>query len=133
MPFVKLALDDVKEPEPVPEGVYDLRIVKTQDTESKKGNPMTVITIRIEDAGIKNPSPIVHYMTYPDADLPEEQKNFRLLDIKRFLSVFGIPFDPHGFDTDGLQGATANKAMVVQEEGDDKIIRNRIRLPRLRE
>ena len=132
MPFIKLALDDAKEPEPVGEGMYDLRITKAQDTESKKGNPMTVITIRVEDAGIKNPSPIVHYMTYPDEDLPDEQKNFRLLDIKRFLSVFGIPFDPHGFDTDGLVGATG-RAMVIQEEGQDNIMRNKLRLPRLKE
>lgn len=133
MPFVKLALDDTKEPETVPEGVYDLRIVKAQDTESKKGNPMTVITIRIEDAGIKNAAPVIHYMTYPDADLPDDQKNFRLLDIKRFLAVFGIPFDPHGFDTDALQGATAQKVMLVQEEGEDNVHRNKLRLPRLKE
>lgn len=133
MPFIKLALDDVKEPEPVAEGTYDLRITKAMDTESKKGNPMTVITIRIEDAGIKNPSAIIHYMTYPDEDLPEEQRNYRLLDIKRFLSVFGIKYDPHGFDTDELVGATATKAMVVQESGDDDIIRNKLRLPRLKE
>lgn len=133
MPFVKLALDTVTEPESVPEGAYDLRITKVKDTESKKGNPMTVITIRIEDAGIKNPAPITHYMTYPDDDLPEEQKNFRLLDIKRFLSVFGIPFDPNGFETESLEGATAHKAMVIKEVGDDNIERNRLRLPRLKE
>lgn len=132
MPFIKLALDDVKEPEIVPEGAYDLRIVKAMDTESKAGNPMTVITISIEDAGTKS-LPIMHYMTYPDEDLPADQKEFRLLDIKRFLQAFGIKYDPHGFDTSELQGATAQKVMVVQEEGKDGVHRNRMRLPRLKE
>lgn len=133
MPFIKLALDDVKEPEIVPEGAYDLRIAKVMDTESKAGNPMTVCTIIIEDAGTKA-MPIVHYMTYPDEDLPADQKEFRLLDIKRFLQVFGIKYDPHGFDTDDLQGATAQKAFVMQEEGkQDKVMRNKLRLPRLKE
>ena len=132
MSFIKIALDDVKEGEYVPEGVYDLRIIKANDTESKKGNPMTVVTIRIEDAPIPNALPVQHYITYPDENTPAEQRQMRLLDIKRFLTLFDVPFDANGFESEDLLGQQA-KGHLTQEEGDDGIIRNRLRMPRLKE
>lgn len=133
MSFINLNLKGVKEPEAVPEGLYDLRIVKVEDTESKKGNPMTVVTIKVEDADGKNPAPVYHYITYPTKDLPDSQKQMRLLDIKRFLTLFEVAYEEgEGFDTDDLQGQTA-RGLLTQEEGDDGVIRNRLRLPRLKE
>jgi len=130
MPFVKLDLDNVKEPSAAPEGTYPLRIVKAVDTESKKGNPMTVFTIRIEDAGVQNVAPFNHYMVYPAAN--DEYREMRLLDIKRFLQLFSIPFEGGGFETQSTVGCTAD-GFLQQEEGDDGVIRNRLRLPRIKE
>lgn len=132
MSFIKLDLEGVNESEPVPEGEYELRIIKSEDTESKKGNPMTVVTIKIEDGEFPNPSLVYHYITYPTEDLPDNQKYMRLLDIKRFLTLFEVGFQDGGFDSEDLLGQTA-KGMLIQEEGEDGIIRNRLRLPRLRD
>jgi hypothetical protein len=131
MPFISVPLDDVKEPKAVPEGEYDLRIIDAEDTESKKGNPMTVVRIAIEG---EDAMPIRHYITYPDDNLPREQVQMRLLDLKRFLTCFGIPFDPSGFNSEDLAGATG-RCMVIQEEANDESgnIYNRLRLPRLKE
>lgn len=131
MGFISVALDDVKEPTVVPEGEYDLRIVKKEDKESKKGNPMTVCYIRIEDAAVANPAIIVHYMTPPTADTPMDQVSMRLLDIKRFLQLFGVGYGDGGFDTDDLVGATG-RGYLIQEEGEDRVVRNKLRLPKLR-
>lgn len=131
MGFISVALDDVKEPSIVPEGEYDLRIVKKEDKESKKGNPMTVCYIRIEDAAVANPAIIVHYMTPPTAETPPDQVPMRALDIKRFITLFGVGYDERGFDTDDLVGATC-RGYVIQEEGDDKVVRNKLRLPKLK-
>jgi hypothetical protein len=132
MAFIKIDLTQTKEGEIVPEGRYELRVVRVEDTESKKGNPMTVVTLRIEDSDVPNPLPINHYITYPTEDLPENQQYLRSLEIKRFLTAFGVNYDSSGFDSEDLLGQTAH-IMLVQEQGDDHIIRNKLRLPRLKE
>lgn len=134
MSFIRVRLDDsVKEPEVGPEGLYDLRIVKAEDGESKRGNPMTTVTIRIEGPGDCSQYNIFnHWIIYPTDDTPDGQVRMRTLEIKRFLSCFGIPFGPEGFDSEELVGATG-RSLITQEEGDDGIVRNRLRLPRLKD
>lgn len=130
MGFVSVSLNDVQEPQVVPEGEYDLRIVKKEDGESKKGNPMTTVMIRIEDAAVRNPAIVMHYLVHPTPDTPPDQREMRNLEFKRFLTVFGVAYDERGFDTDDLVGATC-RCSLIQEEGDDRVIRNRLKLPRL--
>jgi len=129
MSFVKINLKTVKEPEIVPEGEYDLRIVKVKDDETKKGEPMTILSIVIENAGIPNPQVVMHYVLYPNGG---QYDDMRALEIKRLLTAFDVGFDEGGFDPQELQGRTA-KCLLTQEEGDDKVIRNRMRLPRIKE
>ena len=126
MSFVNVSLSDAKEPKAVPEGEYDLRIISAEDKESKKGNPMTEVKIAIEG---EDAYPIRHFITYPDGG---EHDGMKLLEIKRFLECFGIAYDDDGFDTEDLPGATG-RSLVVQEEGDNGVIYNRLRLPRLKE
>ena len=129
MGFISLPLEDVKEPEVVPDGNYDLRIIKAEDGRSKAGNDMTSIMIKVEDDRYPDAQVIRHWLTYPDEDTPKDQRYLRLLDIKRFLLAFGIPYEK-GFESEDLVGATG-KCLVYQEEGDDGNIYNRLRLPRL--
>jgi hypothetical protein len=132
MGFINVDLGDVKEVEAVAEGEYDLRVVKAEDGESKAGNQMTSVLIRIEDAAIPNPAPVRHWLTYPSTDTPADQRQMRLLDIKRFLHMFGVPMEKGGFDSQDLVGATA-RCYLSQEEGDDGNVYNRLKLPRLKE
>jgi len=128
MSFVKINLKNVKEPEVASEGEYDLRIVKVQDKETKKGEPMTLLTIVIENAG-PNIQPFNHNLMYPNGG---EWDTMRLLEIKRLVTLFDVHFDGDGFDPQELKGKTA-KALVIQEEGDDDVVRNKMRLPRIKE
>jgi hypothetical protein len=130
--FIKADLKDVKEAAAVPEGEYALRILKVEEGESKKGNQMLTLTIKIEDSGIKNPAPMRHWIVLPDSSTPDDQVQMRNLELKRLLAAFGIKEDGEGFDTDDLTGATG-RGFVAQEEGDDGSVYNRLRLPRLKE
>lgn len=138
MAFIKVALSDAKESEAVPEGEYDLRIVKSEDKDSKAGNAMTVVMIQIISEEYPNASPMNHFITYPSEGGSEGGNSMKLRDIARFLQVFKIPHTEDGFDTDDLQGAEGT-CYVVQEEGKDKndkpngMIFNRLNLPRLAE
>src|SRR5262245_17071364 len=129
MGFVKIDLKNAKEPEVVPEGRYSLRVVKVMDSETKKKDPMTVVTIRIETNEVANPAPIQHFITYPNGG---QWDDMRALEIKRLLTVFGVRYDEAGFDTEELLGATG-ESLVIQEEGDDGVVRNRLKLPRIKE
>lgn len=130
MGFVSVDLEGVKEPEVVPDGKYKLRIVKVEDTTSKKGNEMTVFYIRIEDDQYPEAQIIRHWMIYPNEDMEKDQRTMRLRDIKRFLKCFGVEGDK-GFDTEDLMGQEG-ECYVYQEEGEnDGNIYNRLQLPRL--
>lgn len=129
MSFVKIDLSKAKEPQIVPEGEYDLRIVKVTDGETKKGDPMTTLVIRIEDAEFPNPAPVMHYITYPNGG---QYDDMRALEIKRLLTLFDVGFDGGGFDSNELLSKTA-RCLLTQEEGDDSVVRNRMRLPRIKE
>lgn len=131
MPKFKLELDDVQEAVLVPEGEYELQIVTVEDTESKKGNEMTRIGIKVLDADVPNPNLVNHWIVYPNDSTPADQVQMRLLDIKRFLHCFGIDAPDGEIDSEEFKGATG-RATIIQEEGDDGNTYNRLRLPRLK-
>lgn len=131
MAFINAQLDDTKEPEAAPEGEYDLRIVRAERKESKKGKMMTEVLIRIEDADVNAP-PLRQYLIDVTPDMPEDQQRMRKLELKRFLQCFGIKLVDGGYDEEDLAGATG-RCMVIQEENGEYGLQNRLRLPRLRE
>lgn len=130
MAFINAQLDQsVKEPEAAPEGEYDLRIAKATRKESKNHNMMTEVMIVVE--GEQGVAPVYHYLIDVNKDTPAQQAEMRRLELKRFLQTFGIKYDPNGYDDEDLPGATG-RCMLIQEEGDDSVVRNKMRLPRLK-
>jgi len=121
-------LDDIHEPKAAPEGEYDLRIAKATRGDSKKGNDMITVWIAFEDKDLEAP-PFAHYLLGWDADTPDEQIRNRKLEWKRFCACFGLAEDCDEGDMPGETGTS----YVTQEEGDDGIVRNRAKLPRLKE
>jgi hypothetical protein len=130
MPFINAAMDDVREDKPVEEGEYDLRITSVKEKESKKGQPMLEVMLKIEGREGEGASPIWHYLLFNSPD--QAAARMQALDLKRFLTLFNVPVDPNGFNSDDLVGATAS-CMVIQEEDDRGNIRNALRLPRLQD
>ena len=125
-PFITEALDDVHEPQPVPEGEYDVRIVKATQGKSKKGNDMISLFLAIDG---EDASGFGHWLLGWDGDTDEDQVKSRKLEMKRFVAAFDVPVD---FTASDLVGQTAS-VFLMQEEGDDGVVRNRMRLPKLKE
>jgi hypothetical protein len=128
MGFIKDDLTAVNEPKPASEGTYDLKIIKAAEKESKKGRDMIQLLIGFDDG--TNAPPFNHFLMNPTDDDDENQRELRLLELKRFCSAFDTSED---FDASDLPGCSAHGIFVIQEEGDDGIIRNRMKLPRLKE
>lgn len=128
MSFISETLDDVREAQAAPEAEYDLRIAKATKKKSKKGNDMMEVMIVIEDRDVDAP-PIFMYLLGWDRDTADEEVIRRKREIKRFCSVFDVP---HDFDEEDLLGQTGS-CLVIQEEDDSGEVRNRLKLPRIKE
>lgn len=130
MPFIKEDLDDVHEGEAVPEGEYELRIVRAEEAQSRNsGRNMLVASIKIENAGIPNASLVREYLMDP-SDAPDQEQAYRdKLKFKRFCNAFSLPLD---CEVEDMVGATA-EMFVEQDPSDDDpdVVYNRLRLPRL--
>lgn len=129
-----IRLTDDVEDKLVPEGQYELRVAKAEYGPTKKGDHnMISLMLVVEGSDGDGALPINHYILVPgDNDEPRVAR-MRLRDLKRFLVAFGYPigdgFDPeeHTNDLSGLTG----KVRVIQEEGQDSNMYNRIRLPKV--
>jgi hypothetical protein len=123
MPFIQAPIADAKEDELVPEGGYELRIADVQDKDSKKGDAMLQIMIEVTNppAQIQAPAPIFHYVSLPNEKDDAKTTQYKLKMIRRLLSVFNVPFEDNGFNSDDLNGATGT-CLVIQQEimRDDK-------------
>lgn len=129
MAFIKESLDDVVERKPAPDGEYDLKILKAEEKESKKGRDMVQLLIGFDD-GTDAP-PFNHFLLSWTDDDDDAQVQMRKLEIKRFCAAFDVSED---FDATDLPGLTARKIFVKQDEPDDQgIVRNRMVLPRLKD
>lgn len=127
MPFIKESLADVAEPKAAPEGEYELRVVKAVDNPSKKGEEMLTVTFAFDDG--TNAPPFNEYFMGWDDGTDDNQKAMRKLALKRFCACFDVAEDFEPAELKGLTGTS----FVIQEAGQDGVVRNRIRLPRIKE
>lgn len=126
--FISAPLDDVREQKPAPEGEYDLKILKAVDGKSKKGTRMATITIVFTDPEVDAP-PFQLYLRDPGDIEDPDQARMASLEAKRFQEVVGLQ---DGWDADELPGEEFT-CFVGQETGEDDVVRNRLRLPRLKD
>lgn len=128
MPFISEPLDDVHEPQPAPEGEYDLKIIKAERKDSKSGNDMVVLSFKFDDPSVDAP-PFQHWLLSWEGEDDEEIVNMRRLEFKRFCNCFDVPTD---FDPEDLLGQVGT-CFVKQEVGEDGVNRNRARFPKFKE
>ena len=139
MTFIPMNLDDAVEQKPAPKGKYELQITGAQVTETGEnskhpGAPMLKVTLGFTDQDINAPV-ITHYITIPYEG--DENANFKLLMLKRFLIAFQIPYSNEGFDLDDLAqsmiGQIASLDVNLSEPNEDGAIYNRLVVPRIRD
>lgn len=133
MGLLNVNLKDVKESEAVEEGRYQLRIDFAEEGESKKGNPMMTLGLKILDAPIQNAGLVYEYLVVPTASTDDKAAYMMKLKLKRFAAVMGWSEDQlASVEAADIIGETF-ECDLEQEEGDDKVVRNKLRLPRLKE
>jgi len=136
MSFIDVNLgEDVKEAEAAPEGEYELLVddVYEYDKEYDDGTTGRLIRVKhlIQDTGDVTYKPVYHYLSLPNESDDRDKVQMKLLMIKRYLTMAGIPFDQSGFNVEDLYGArfTAKLTQEVYEATGD--ISNSIQVPRL--
>jgi hypothetical protein len=144
MAFIKQAMSDAKEANAVPEGEYDLRVVKSERKEFKSGREGYALQIAIEDRDFPNAGLIFHNLMLTKDDDKDTTRNMILLGQRRFFECFGIAYEDDGFDDDDLEGATGRclvtkvNAQKEDPKNPGKYIdipgefRNELQLPRLK-
>lgn len=119
MPFIPMNLDETQEAKPVPQGRYDVTIDSCEEVPTKKDPSKTQFKLLIKIDGHDDAPPIFHYQGIPT------ENDFKALLLKRFLKMFGVSYDPAGFDTEDLAmkliGARASNAEVRQKEYEGTI------------
>lgn len=137
MPFIESAVTQAQEAEVIPEGHYDLRIHSTKDRHNEeKGTDSIEVMILVESVDHPNAQPLNFYLPLVGVNDEPKTKQFKLLQQRRFLEAFGIPYNETGFDTDDFAGASANLPVTQGEvtpkdTSKPKYMKNEIVLPRL--
>jgi len=127
MPLISIPLGDDWEDKAVPEGEYDLVIEDANEKTSEAGSEMIECRIAIQDGDFPNAAAIWEYLVFPKDGVEERTKRLQMRNIVRFLSVFGIPFEADGFNTEDLIGATGRCQLEQQEYQNN--VSNKLVLP----
>lgn len=121
--------DAIQENQPVPEGEYTLVIdsvkeKKVEGTDETKGLLVICQIIGEDDA-----ANVMHNLSLPLPEDSDEKKKNKLLFMKRFLTLFNIPF-AGGLDLQQFPGKQA-KCFLTQEDYQGTIS-NKIKLPSIK-
>ena len=127
MSFIELpGLSDVKEPQIVPEGEYDLCIIQAKL--NKKEESTTIMTI-LEIEGKENAANVFHYIALPGENDEEDKRKTKLLFARRFFHQFGIEMDS-GIELEQFVGSRSRCRLIQDEyEGNLKNVLQVNRLP----
>ena len=140
--IIPLNLNEVQEPKPVSLGRYELQITGCEEGKSReKQKPQFRVSIAIE--GHDDAPNITHFISIPSEDDEPGALQFKAILLKRFLTLFKIPFNGESLDTEQLAmemvGARANAEVGLDKEKDsqgnekpDGNVYNRLVVPRMK-
>ena len=122
------------ESKPVPVGTYGLQITDAQEVKSQKGKPQFKVSLAIE--GHDDAPNVTHFISLPDTADEAGTQKFKVLLLKRFLVMFGLPV-PNAIDTEkmamGMVGAKAKGELGLSEPTDNGTVYNRLQVPYLKD
>lgn len=129
MVHIPVSLDDIQESKPVPAGTYDLVITEAVEQNSQAGKPQIRVSIGIE--GNTDAPNVSHWISLPaPGDEPGKAK-FKLLMLKRFVKMFGIPYSGNELDVTAFAGARAKGELQLSEPDESGNTYNRLFVPRV--
>ena len=139
MTFIPANFDDAVEPKPASAGRYNLQITgcdvaKTGPNSKVPGSPQFKVSIAFTDE--PNTPNITHFVSLPNEQDKPETANFKVLLLKRFLTLFNVPYDTNGIDVEKMAmdmvGAQANAEVSLSEPDDNGNVYNRLQTPKIR-
>lgn len=139
MPFIPVNLDEVQETTTAPIGRYNLVVTGCDDTvtgpnSNRPGSPIFKVTLGFQD----NPEyqNILMFLSLPNEEDEPRSSQFKMLQLRRFLEVFGVPYDSAGIDTEKMAmdiiGRSANLEVNLGKPNANGDVYNEVRLPKLR-
>jgi len=106
-------LDSVQEKQLLKEGRYNL-LVESAEVKHNEKTGKDNIRVMLSAEGEANTMNIFHYLSLPAPSDEDDARAFKLLNLKRFMVQFGIPFD-NGVNTETFAGARAACNVTVDE------------------
>jgi hypothetical protein len=139
--FIPVNFDDVHEASPQPGGRYDLQIVaaevaKTGPNSKVPGSPQFKVSIAFADPDVVAPT-ITQFVSLPNEQDEKKSSDFKVLLLKRFLTLFSVPYDRDGINVEKMAmdmvGCTANAEVTLTDPDDNGNVYNRLVVPRMRD
>lgn len=128
MSFIDMELDAIEEDKPVAEGEYTLVVTDVKERNDESGNLKGLLVIH-EIQGVEGAANVLHNISFPLPGDDESKVKNKKLFLKRYLTIFGIPF-ANGIDLTRFPGAKA-KVFLKQEEYQG-VVSNKIQLPMMK-
>lgn len=139
MTFIPVNFDEAIEAQPASAGTYNLQITsaevaKTGPNSKVPGSPQFRVSIGFPDEA--NTPNLTQFISLPNEQDDPDKAQFKVLMLKRFLTLFNVPFASDGIDTEKMAmdmvGATARAEVTLTEPDDNGNVYNRLVVPRLR-
>lgn len=139
MTFIPVNFDEAVEATPAAAGRYNLQIttaevVKTGPNSKVPGSPQFRVGIGFTDE--PNTPNVTQFISLPNEQDDPNKAQFKVLMLKRFLTLFNVVYDPSGIDTEKMAmdmvGATAQAEVTLTEPDENGNVYNRLVVPRLR-
>ena len=126
MSFINMGegFEDVKDPETVPEGKYDLVI--EGGSEKEENGVLKGLNIRIGIEGNPDAATVFHFISIPQPEDDEGKVKNKQRFAKKFCDLFGVDLSGDGFELADLSGATATAYLTLSEYNDQ--VSNKIKL-----
>ena len=118
MAFCKVPMALGEEQTLAPEGEYTLVVRKTELKQTKKGDPMVVLSIGF--VGETTYAPFSHFVTFPKAGDSPDFTAMKVREIRRLCHVFGVDYTEEGFNSDDFGGAEGTCSVTVEVEREKK-------------
>jgi len=142
MTFLNVDFDSVVEPAPLPAGRYATQITnaevkQTGERAKHPGRDQIVVSVVFtgDSAEEANAPAVTHFIALPHPDDEPRTASFKARMLKRFLLIYGVPFDSNGIDLEetclAMIGCSADMEVSLSAPDDNGNVYNRLVLPRI--
>jgi hypothetical protein len=126
MSFINIDLDDIQEPQPVPDGDYEVQIVDIPEVKTSNRTGQEYLNFRLQILNEPGAADIYDVVMLPASQESEESNTRRKLRLKRMCEAFGVSYSGGSIQLEAFNGLRARALLSVESDAEfgDK---NRVR------